>query len=193
MLLTFVSTPREKERRAGETQAFETLYAAFHYTCVAAALAVTGDRTLAEDAAHNTFLELLRHRERYLNEEFLSAPKERQKSLLTLMSRHNAIDLLRARRRCTALDGEEETISDSSNDPGALVESREDFRRLTEAVGALPEPIRQVFELRYYHDMSYAQIAEFLGISETNVSVRLSRGRKRLRELLERSDDHDEL
>ena len=178
--------PEERERRV-----FEALYQAYHYTCVAAALTVTGDQALAEDAAHNTFLEMIRKKERYLSEGFLALPAGRIRSLLTLMTRHNAIDLLRAAGRYTELEEAEAVPAGEESDPAALVTDREGLRRLVEAIGALPEACRQVFELRYYHDMSYAEIADFLGISETNVSVRLSRGRRLLALLLQKEESND--
>ena len=186
MLAYLAMLPEDRERRV-----FEALYRDYHYTCVAAALRITGDQDLAEDAAHNTFLELIRRKERYLTEEFLASPPQKVRSLLTLMSRHNAIDLLRAEGRYQPLEETEDAPPDEESDPAAVVQRREDFQRLVDAIGALPEPIRQVFVLKYVHDMSYAQIGTLLGISEKNVSVRLSRGRKRLAELMERRSGDD--
>jgi len=61
--------------------------------------------------------------------------------------------------------------------------------RLTEAIRQLPLPFRQVITLSL-EDLSYAEIAGVLGISENNVGVRINRARKLLREKLERVDEH---
>jgi RNA polymerase sigma-70 factor (ECF subfamily) len=52
---------------------------------------------------------------------------------------------------------------------------------LASAVQGLPLGLRQVVSLRL-EDMSYAEIAEIVGITEKNVSVRLTRARSLLRE-----------
>lgn len=53
------------------------------------------------------------------------------------------------------------------------------------AVMTLPEKYRIVIHLFYYEDYSAKEIAEILHITEANVKVRLSRGRKLLKEKLE--------
>ena len=48
----------------------------------------------------------------------------------------------------------------------------------------LPEKYRVVVHLFYYEDYSIKEIAEILRTSESNVKVRLSRGRAKLKEAL---------
>lgn len=72
-------------------------------------------------------------------------------------------------------------------DPAACVETsllRADQRvRIEQALTELPDTLESVLSL-HLTGHSYAQIAEALGISERNVSVRLSRARARLRQQL---------
>lgn len=56
--------------------------------------------------------------------------------------------------------------------------------RLLNAIQRLPVQYRQVMTLAL-EDLNYAETAEILGISESNVGVRLSRARQMLREMLE--------
>ncbi len=71
---------------------------------------------------------------------------------------------------------------------GNSVEEESEGERLTEALdeyfGSLAETDRIVFMRRYYFSDSYSSIAALTGISEKNVSVRLVRIRKALREYL---------
>lgn len=60
-------------------------------------------------------------------------------------------------------------------------ESREIFRE----VMSLPETYRLVIHLYYYEDYSVAEIGKILGLTESNVKVRLSRGRQLLRKALQ--------
>ena len=56
---------------------------------------------------------------------------------------------------------------------------------LWQAVLSLPEDLRVPATLFYYEDLSVREIGQVLGISEAAVKTRLSRGRGRLRLLLE--------
>ena len=55
------------------------------------------------------------------------------------------------------------------------------------AVRSLPQRQREVLVLRYYADLSEAQIADALGISQGAVKSHASRGMRALRDRLERS------
>jgi RNA polymerase sigma-70 factor (ECF subfamily) len=57
-------------------------------------------------------------------------------------------------------------------------------RRMLEAIESLPEEEREVFELLRIQDMSYAETAQVLGVSESTVHRRLNRGLVSLEEKL---------
>ena len=56
----------------------------------------------------------------------------------------------------------------------------------------LPEKYRIVIHLFYYEDYSVGEIAGILNLSESNVKVRLSRGRTLLRDALKEEWKDDE-
>jgi RNA polymerase sigma-70 factor (ECF subfamily) len=78
-------------------------------------------------------------------------------------------------------------------DPGAPVgeelERTEELARVRAAVAALPPRQRQVVELRAAADLSHADIARVLGITEENARANLYQGLKRLRAVLRGSED----
>jgi len=93
-----------------------------------------------------------------------------------------------ARRRLPTVDaGEELEVEDATADPERALSSEQQGRRLLEAVHRLPLAYAQVVTLTL-EGMSYAEIAEVLGITETNVGARLTRAREMLRRLLRSSD-----
>ena len=55
----------------------------------------------------------------------------------------------------------------------------------------LPEKYRIVIHLFYYEDYSVREIADILKLSESNVKVRLTRGRTLLRNVLKEVWDDD--
>ena len=64
----------------------------------------------------------------------------------------------------------------------------EDRKTVRDAVNALPENLRSVIQLKEYSGLDYKAIGKILGISETNVKVRVHRARKKLEEILSAED-----
>lgn len=63
---------------------------------------------------------------------------------------------------------------------------------LFETVMELPQKYRIVIHLYYYEDYSIREIAKMLNLTESNVKVRLSRGRRLLKEVLKEDWKDDE-
>lgn len=61
----------------------------------------------------------------------------------------------------------------------------EDFE-ITKLVWQLPEKYRIVIYLFYYEEMKISRIAQALGISQSAVKLRLSRGREKFKNLMEK-------
>src|SRR6187397_234706 len=80
-------------------------------------------------------------------------------------------------------EGHAETRSSGPGPLGALLDA-EGARVLEAAMGQLPQEQRAVLVLRVVEDLSYAEIAETLGISPGTVMSRLFRARERLAQSL---------
>ena len=80
-------------------------------------------------------------------------------------------------------------------DPSTVTEAAGDYRDrytdtdLVDALGRLPDGQRAAVVLFYYADLPVSTIAERLGSNSLAVRANLSRGRRRLRELLGDDDD----
>lgn len=74
--------------------------------------------------------------------------------------------------------------SDESNTLEAAVE-RFEGRRALEGLERLPDTYREALSLRYVEGLSPKEISEIVGESENAVSVRIHRGLKKLKALLE--------
>jgi RNA polymerase sigma factor (sigma-70 family) len=72
-----------------------------------------------------------------------------------------------------------------SEEPDAIVMKNELSRLVENALAAMPANLSVVFTLRELNQQSIAETAEALGISETNVKVRLNRAKALLRKNLE--------
>lgn len=76
-----------------------------------------------------------------------------------------------------------EALPDRGPDPEARLLAKERSDRLVEAVRALPLPYRQVITL-VLEDLSYDEIGEALGLTVTNVGVRINRAKAQLKAML---------
>jgi RNA polymerase sigma-70 factor (ECF subfamily) len=74
-------------------------------------------------------------------------------------------------------------MEDATPDPERRLSAEQEGQRLLGAIHDLPIAHAQVVTLTL-EGMSYTEIAEVLGISETNVGARLTRSREMLRKLL---------
>ena len=88
------------------------------------------------------------------------------------------------RKSVVSLD---ELFEENENDPVfSADDSSADARGVYEAVLKLPDRYRTVVQLYYCENYSVDEIAEILQISPTNVQTRLYRGRKKLKDIMEK-------
>ncbi|MBI4079892.1 RNA polymerase sigma factor [Candidatus Kaiserbacteria bacterium] len=78
-----------------------------------------------------------------------------------------------------------ESLLADPDDPLEEASDRFDGSRAIEAIRQLPDLYREVLMMRYVNDLSIPEIADSIEESENVVSVRLHRGLKKLRALLE--------
>lgn len=106
---------------------------------------------------------------------------------LRVAATRSAITLLRRRRRGNDVfvPLEEGTADGKAPDPRRDAINRQRAEMLRAALAELPEREAQVFALRFFEELSYADIAEQTRLSASRVGVLIHRARKRLRAKLE--------
>jgi len=99
---------------------------------------------------------------------------------------HNvAVDhIRRAGRQLQTVSDDEQNLFVTDASPEQEVASAQNHSRLLLAVNKLPLSLRQVVLLKL-EDMSNIEIGETLGLSESNVGVRLNRGKQLLSKLMQ--------
>ena len=75
-------------------------------------------------------------------------------------------------------------IADSSGEPGNVLLAAEDAREVRGAVASLAEPYREVVALRFFGELSLAEVAEATGRPLNTVKTHLRRGLEHLRPVL---------
>ncbi len=93
--------------------------------------------------------------------------------------RNLCLDRLSERRQ-RAPESAAPSVDETPSAEARLMDAESD-RAVAAAIAALPEPLREVIELRHFQDASYAEIAEILDIPEGTVMSRLFRARRELR------------
>ena len=133
------------------------------------------DRTAAEDLVQEAFLRLARNQHR-IHEQDRAAAYLRS-IVINLARDHNRRGLVSLRHRLPA-----DPDDRSAEDHVAATESR---REVIEALRALPRRQRDCVVLRYYLELSIADIAVTLGLSANSVKTHLQRGLRSLKADLE--------
>jgi RNA polymerase sigma-70 factor, ECF subfamily len=102
---------------------------------------------------------------------------------------HNRAIAFLGRRRLPTVDAREDALesADAAPDPERALSDEQEGQRLIVAIRQLPLAYAQVMTLAL-EGMSYADIADVLGITASNVGARLTRARDLLRQALRNSD-----
>jgi RNA polymerase sigma-70 factor (ECF subfamily) len=155
-----------------DDEAFEALFTAEYARVVGIANRVLGDSQEAEDVAQQVFIDF--HR-------LHSASAEYAPAWLHRAAAHAALNQLRgARRRRRRELAQVNEQSDRTVDPEAQVELDEDRRRLRQALGRLAPKPAAVLVLRA-SGLSYAEVAQALGVGIGQVGTLLRRAESALR------------
>ena len=155
----------------------QVLFETYRQNVYAAAFSVCKNAADAEDILQETFLQY-----HQTNKQFDSERHIRAWLLRVALNRAKDVYRQKKRRQETALEDYMETLTFPSPESS----------RVFEAVMALPETYRSVIHLFYYEDYTVAEIAKLLHLTQSNVKVRLSRGRKLLKESLGEDWNDDE-
>jgi RNA polymerase sigma-70 factor (ECF subfamily) len=134
---------------------------------------ITGDYDSARDVVQETFARALRGRKGFRGEGSLEAWVWR-------IALRTAQEQLR-RRGAAHLNGAM---------PAQLVEPERD-PELEEAMRALPPKRRLIVFLRYFADLSYAEIGELCGVTEGTVGATLAQARAALEQELRKGGRHE--
>jgi RNA polymerase sigma factor (sigma-70 family) len=161
--------------RQGDARAFESLFQR-HARPVSGYLArLTGSPAVAEDLTQQTFLSLVRARGRFQE-------GARVRPWLYAIATNAARDWRRRKRPEDLTARGELPATVAAETPAPRDAGLE--RAVRRALAELPEGQRIPIMLHRFEGMSFAEIAEALGLTETAVKVRAHRGYARLRELL---------
>ena len=166
--------------RAGDALAIETLVRDYRQPVYRLALSILDDPAEADEAAQDSFVAALRALDTFRGEAAFT-------TWLYAITINVCRARLRRRRTQTRLKAALRAVlrlRSNMPDPEAAALREESDARVWQAVSALDEKHRLPVILRYYHDLSIAEIARTLKINEGTVHSRLHAARERLRVML---------
>ena len=142
-------------------------------------------RDAAEDLAQDVFLSAWRAAPSY-------EPRAQVRTWLLQIATNACLNYRRRgrlRRAMSLADEDRAEIAGGGPGPAEAAETRERAAEVRQAVTALPPRQRAAIILRHYQGLTYAEIAEVLGISVSAVESMLFRARRTLRENLSTGQD----
>lgn len=167
---------------AGETALYEIIMRRYNQRLYRVVRAILRDDAETEDVMQDAYVRAYQH----LGQFEKRAPFS---TWLTRIAVHEALARVRRRSRTQQFDltADGEILvnpSDASPNPEQNTSQAELSRMLEEAILSLPEDYRAVLMLRDVEELSTAETAAALSLSEENVKVRLFRGRAMVRKNL---------
>ncbi|MEO6815158.1 MAG: RNA polymerase sigma factor [Edaphobacter sp.] len=169
--------------RAGDLAMYEVIMRRYNQRLYRTARAILHDDVEAEDVMQDAYVRAYTHLDQFAGRSSFS-------TWLTRITVHEALTRLRSRNRhpqvdVTEYDGEISMKTTSNSlDPEKSASTGQLREFLEEAVLKLPENYRTVVMLRDIEELSTAETAEALDLTEENVKIRLHRGHGMIRNLL---------
>jgi RNA polymerase sigma-70 factor (ECF subfamily) len=165
---------------AGDSSLFEVIMRRYNQRLYRAARAITRSDSEAEDVLQDAYVRAFQHLQQDRGQAAFGA-------WLTRIAVNEAIARLRQSKKFEPFeDSEGEVFEMSSPDitPEQSAAASETRALLEQAVERLPDAYRAVYMLREIEELSTAETAHTLDLTEENVKVRLHRARALLRKEL---------
>ncbi len=171
------------EIKSTDRDDFRAIYEANYHLIIQVIQHIVYNLEIAEDLTQETF-------ERFYVKNMTFPSEDDAKYWLLRVAKNLALNHIRRNKREIQMIEKIKKVpieSSSKEGIGKIIEE-ENKREVRLAISQLPENLRLVIQLKEFSDLDYKSIGKVLGISETNVKVRVHRARKKLEELLTRED-----
>ncbi len=161
----------------GDMDAFSELMLRYQNAVYSIALSALGDFMLAEDVTQEVFISVYQNL-------FALGDVDNFPRWLRAITMNMCRTFIRERQKGVEIPTSPSSFPIRYCPPSAEreIEEKERHVQLNSALRALPEEQRRILLLRYMEEMSYDEMAQFLGISRSAVESKLYRARKALQD-----------
>lgn len=165
----------------GDTEAYQQIVRRYNRRLYRVTWAIVQDDDEAEDVIQETYVRAYEHLAQFAGRALFS-------TWLTKIAIHEAWSRMKRRNKQCDLGSAPESVGNPSRIPHTPEEeliTNETRAALEQAINALPEPQRAVLVMRSLEQMTVAEIAHCLDITEQAVKMRFLRARRTLRRTLD--------
>jgi RNA polymerase sigma-70 factor (ECF subfamily) len=158
------------------------LYEEFRYDCLHVALKITHNMAMAEDAVHDAFLSVIKHKE-----EMFTLSRRDFRKRIVIITKNKCIDLIRKNEPISSIPIDDMEYELRSDDLPVDIQviSQEDYKRISKYISEIDEISRLVLQMKYVQGLSYKEIGEALGMTPKHVDTRIMRAKQKVRKLME--------
>lgn len=162
---------------SGDQLAFATLYDATSRVVFGIVLSVVRDRAQAEEVTQEIYVEA------WTSAPKFDAARGSVSGWLNTIAHRRAIDRVRSAQRSTQRDQRhaEAELQLVEADTSDIVVSRDEARRVRDALLTLPEAQRTAVQLAYFEGRTHSEVAEYLEVPLGTVKTRIRDAMRRLR------------
>lgn len=172
--LSMLDTEQEKKQ-------MEQIYEEYKNEFFMYAMKILRNKDLAYDAVHSTFLAIIEQKDKYFN----LSDSDFRYSAITIV-KNKSIDIFRKQKPYANIPIEElEHYTDSiavSVEQQAINNSEYEIMR--KYLKQIDEVSQQILRMKYYHNMTYKEIGERLGMIPKHVDTKIMRAKEKMRKLM---------
>lgn len=164
--------------RGGDPETFTELYGLYVKRLYAFSLRIIKSPELAEDAVHDVFVKI------WENKHKVDPERSFQSYLFTVARNHLFNIIKRSQLESSFRDQIMKNAEPSQNQVEEVYQYRESNSNLQQAITHLPERRKLIFELCHNEGLTYKQVAEKLGITDSTVNSQMVKALKSIKDFL---------
>lgn len=182
-MISSVNSGLIKKARRGDGRAFSMLIENHERFVFNVVYRITGNAEDARDVSQEAFIKAFKNFESYDESSAFS-------TWLYRIAVNTAIDYIRKRKKENSISFEDYIVDEKNQKGDSGIEekviSKEGVKNIISAVNMLDDEFKTVIVLRDMEGMEYKEISDITGLPLGTVKSRLSRGRGKLRQMIEK-------
>ncbi len=182
-MISSVNSGLIKKARRGDGRAFSMLIENHERFVFNVVYRITGNAEDARDVSQEAFIKAFKNFESYDESSAFS-------TWLYRIAVNTAIDFIRRRKKENSISFEDYIVDEKNQKGDSGIEekviSKEGVKNIISAVNMLDDEFKTVIVLRDMEGMDYKEISDITGLPLGTVKSRLSRGRGKLRQMIEK-------